>query len=205
MKTKSSTLLTEILMAALMASLSAAYAQTSSADFKTEPDKSMAAAHESFVKGDTKKAAADIAKAADYVKKQSVDVADDSKGGMKKAGEELAKLGDGVKKGTVKSEDDLKKTFAKVDHEMATCWHKTAADSKKAGKDSTAALQKAGSALENSAKWSGHQLSEDTTASVNAMKKAGKATGAGAKAGAKEVDKWFKGIGDGIEDLGHKL
>jgi hypothetical protein len=40
---------------------------------------------------------------------------------------------------------------------------------------------------------------------VNAVKQAGKATGEGAKASADEVDKWFKGIGQGIEDLGHKL
>jgi hypothetical protein len=29
--------------------------------------------------------------------------------------------------------------------------------------------------------------------------------GEGAKAGVDEVDKWFKGISDGIEDLGKKL
>ena len=40
---------------------------------------------------------------------------------------------------------------------------------------------------------------------MSAMKKAGKATGKGAKAGAEEVDKWFKGIGEGIQDLGKKL
>jgi hypothetical protein len=98
MTTKYSVILKPVLMAAMMAGLPATYAQTSSTDFKTKPDKTMAAAHESFVKGDTKAAAAGIAKAADYVKKQSVNVADDSKEGMKKAGDELGKLGDGVKK-----------------------------------------------------------------------------------------------------------
>ena len=205
MQSMKKSLLLTVGLAALLAGLSSAYAQTPSTDFKTEPDKTMAAAHESFVKGDTKAAAADIAKASDYVKKQSVNMADDSKDGMKGAGDELAKLGDGVKDGTVKSGDDLKKTFAKVDHEMASCWHKTAEDSRKAGKDSTAALKKSGNALQNSAKWSGNQVSAGAKASMKAMKKAGKATGEGAKAGADEVDKWSKGIGDGIADLGKKL
>jgi len=40
---------------------------------------------------------------------------------------------------------------------------------------------------------------------VEGVKKAGTATGKGAKASAQEVDKWFKDIGDGIKDLGHKL
>ncbi len=66
---------------------------------------------------------------------------------MKSAGEELDKLGEGVKNGTVKSGDKMKKTFAKVDHEIATCWHTSAEDSRNAGKDSTAALKKAGTAL----------------------------------------------------------
>ena len=42
-------------------------------------------------------------------------------------------------------------------------------------------------------------------ASVDALKKAGKATGEGVKASSEDVDKWFKGIGEGIDDLGHKL
>ena len=57
---------------AAMAGVPAAYGQE---EFKTEPDKSMAAAHNSFVKGETKKAGEDIDKAADYIKKQSNHVA----------------------------------------------------------------------------------------------------------------------------------
>ena len=205
MKTKTSTLKNTILIAALMAAIPAGHAQPSTADFKTEPDKTMAAAHESFVKGDMNKAGDQIKQAAAYVTKQSDKVAAGSKAGMKKAGNELDKLGDDVKAGTVKSGDALKKTFAKVDHETANCWHKTAAESKQAGKDSTAALKQAGAGLEGAAKWSGHELSAGTKASVNGLKKAGEATGAGVKAGAEQVDKWFKGIGDGIDDLGHKL
>lgn len=205
MKKIHSTLLNKALLAALTVSLPAVCAQSATTDFKAEPDKSMAAAHESFIKGDTEKASKDLAKAADFVKQQSEKVAEDSKAGMNKAGDELDKLGDGVKDGTVKSGDEMKKTFAKVDHEIASCWHKTAGDSRKAGKDSTADLKKAGSALENSAKWSGQQLSEGTKASVEALKKAGKGTASAAKASADKVDKWFKDIGDGIDDLGHKL
>jgi hypothetical protein len=205
MNTKSHSLLGGLITAALMAAVPALYAQTAPGDFKGEPDKTLASAHESFVKGDMTKAGQQIKKAGAYVTKQSDKVADDTKDGMKQAGAELDKLGDGVKAGTVKSGDELKKTFAKVDHQTAVCWHKTAQESKAAGKDSTAALKQAGAGLEGAAKWSGHQLSEGTKASMDGLKKAGKATGAGAKAGAEQMDKWFKGIGDGIDDLGHKL
>lgn len=155
--------------------------------------------------GDKDKAAANLEKASKWVKRHANKVGEASSAGMKTAGEELDKLGEGVKNGTVKSGDEMKKTFAKVDHEIATCWHKNAEDAKNAGKDSTAALKKAGAALERSAKWSGHELSEGAKDSVRGVKKAGKATGQGTKATAEDLDKWFKGIGDGIKELGKKL
>jgi len=205
MNTKTQLLLGSVITAALITAVPALCAQTATGSFKNEPDKSMAAAQESLEKGNKDKAAADLEKASKWVKKQADEVGRESSAGMKTAGEELEKLGEGVKNGTVKSGDEMKKAFAKVDHEIASCWHKSAEDSKKAGKDSTADLKKAGAALESSAKWSGHQLSEGTKDSVKAVKKAGKATGEGTKAAAKDVDKWFKDIGDGIKDLGRKL
>jgi hypothetical protein len=197
--------LSNLIVGVLLAASPAVAAENASGNFTTEPDKTLAAAHESFVKGDMDKAAAQIHKAADYVKKQSDNVAADSKAGFKTAGEGLDKLGDDVKKGTVKSEAALKKSFAKADHEIAGCWHKTAIESKKAGKDSVADLKKAGASLAGAAKWSDTKLKEGTHDSIEGVKKAGRATGEGVKAGADEVDKWFKGIGDGIADLGRKL
>jgi hypothetical protein len=40
---------------------------------------------------------------------------------------------------------------------------------------------------------------------VEEVKKIGKGAAKGAKAGTEAVEKWFKGIGEGIEDLGRKL
>ena len=57
------------IIAVLIAVIPMARAQTPG-DFAGEPDKSMASAHESFVKGDTNKAADQIHKAAVYVKKE---------------------------------------------------------------------------------------------------------------------------------------
>jgi hypothetical protein len=205
MKTKSSILSTQALMVALMAGLSVAYAQTSTADFQTQPEKSMAAAHEAFIKGDIKNACGDIAIAADYVKKQSRFMAADTKEGMDKTERELTKLRDGVEKGTVKSGDELKKTFAKADHQMAKCWHKTAQEAQKAGKDSTYALKRTGERLDGASRWSGHQLDEGTKKSLAAVESAGQGAGQGVKAGATELDQWCKSLGHGIEDLGHKL
>ena len=107
MTKKAFLVLSMLIIASLVAGIPAVYAQTSPADFTGEPDKTMAAAHESFVKKDMNQAAEQIGKAADYVKKEADKVAKDAKEGVKKAGDELGKLGQGVKKGIVKSGDEL--------------------------------------------------------------------------------------------------
>ena len=96
-----------LIIAVSIAAVAATYAQTSPNDFDGEADKSMAASHESFVKGDTNKAAEQIRKAAVYLRKESDEVAADAKEGLKKAADELDGLGQDVKKGAVKSGDEL--------------------------------------------------------------------------------------------------
>lgn len=201
MSSKSRAILNSLLIIAWIAVAPAAPAQLPAG----ETARQMAAAHASFMKNDTNRSATHIHSAAAAVKKDSEKVAESSKAAMKKAGEELDKLGDGVKNGAVKSEAELKKTFAKVENQVAGCWHKTAAESKKAGRDASENLKKAGASLSDAAKWSGHKLSEGANSSVEAIKKAGQATGKGVKTGADEVDNWFKNLGDGISDLGRKL
>jgi hypothetical protein len=198
MKNKISLLRNVGAAALAMAASPAALAETSSSDFSTEPDKSMAAAHESFLKGDMQKASASIDKAAASVNKESENVA---KEGVKNAGDELDKLGQGVKRGAVKSDEELKKTFAHVDNELAKGWHATAEESMEAGKDASSALKKAGESLSGAAKWSGTELKKAAQSSVNAAKKLGE----GIKAGGEDVKKWFQHIGDGIEDVERKL
>jgi hypothetical protein len=205
MKILNSTRLRKVITAFLTTGFLLVCAHASGAEFTTEPDKTMAAAHESFVKGDTKKAGEDFDKASDYVKKQPQQVFEGSNSEMDKAGTELDNLADGVKRGAVKSDADVKKTFAKVDHQMADCWHKTAAESKRLGKDSTADLKKAGDSLAGAAKWSGHQLDEGTQKTLEAVKKADKASEKGIKADAADVDKWFDNLGHSIADFGHRL
>jgi len=179
----------------------ALHAQTHPSDFPDEPDKSMAAAHESFLKGDMKQASDQISKASASVKQQANQVAEDAKGGVNKAAAELDELGQSVKAGTVKSADELNKTFAKVDHTLATAWHKTAAEAQNAGKDGSGALKRAAAGLDGAAKWSGNKLQQGAQASVDAIRKAGQ----GVQTGAAAVGNWFKNIGDGISDLGNRL
>jgi len=50
MNKNSVTILSTLTLAALVTAVSGAYAQTAPGDFKAEPDKSLAAAHESFVR-----------------------------------------------------------------------------------------------------------------------------------------------------------
>ncbi len=172
-----------------------------SKELTDEPDKTMAAAHESFVKGETKKAAEYLQTSATYVRGQADKVAKSASAGVKKAGDQLDQLGKAVSDGTVKSADEMKKTFASVDHALAKAWHTTAAQANKAGKDSTEMLKNAGSALDGAAEWSGARLKEGSTTAVEGAKK----IGTGAKAGANEVVKIFKGLGEGIADVGRQL
>jgi len=186
---------------AAVTGVSTVQAQTHATDFTEEPDKSMAAAHESFLKGDMNKASDQISKASAEVKRQANQVAKDAKSGVTKAAAELDKLSQSVKAGSVKSADELNKSFAKVDHALATAWHKTAAETQSAGQDATGALKKAAAGLDGAAKWSGNKLQQGTQASIDAIKKAGQ----GVQSGAAAVGKWFQGIGDGITDLGQRL
>ena len=71
-------------------------------------------------------------------------------------------------------------------------------EAQKSGKDATEPVKKAGTSLEGAAKWSGSKLQEGAQASVDGLKKAGKMS-------ADEIGKFFKGLGDGITDLGKKL
>jgi hypothetical protein len=195
-----SSLWSALIVAGLMAAIPTVYAQAPG-DFAGEPDKSMANAHESFLKGEMNKAGDHIHKAAVYVRKEGDKVGKGAKKTVMKAGDDLDRLGRDVKKGAVKSGDQLKKTFAQVDHALATAWQTTADEAKKSGKDSTNALKKAGAGLEGAAKWSGTQLKEGAQASVDGVKKVGQ----GAKLGAEEVGKFFEGIGEGIADVGQHL
>jgi hypothetical protein len=190
-------------LAALAGAVAVAVAAGAQApsDFSGEADKRMAAAHESFMKREMNRAAEEIAKAAAYVRKEGEKVSAGAKSGMKKAGDDLDKLGQAVKKGTVKSGDELKRAFAKIDHEVAKAWHKTAEDARKSGKDASDALKQAGDGLESAAKWSGAKLKDGTQASVDGLKK----VGAGAKVAADDATRFFKGIGDGIADVGRHL
>ena len=113
MNKKSFSVLSTLIIAVLLAAIPAVYAQTSSGGFTNEPDKTMASAHESFLKGEMNKAAEQITKAAAYVRKQADKVAKDTREGVKKAADDLDKLGQGVKKGTVKSGDELNKHLPK--------------------------------------------------------------------------------------------
>lgn len=202
---KKNALLALSIISLSISAVASARAQTNTDDFATEPDKTMASSHQSFVKGDTNTAAAQIHKAATYVRNESNEVATIAKADLQKAGESLDKLGEGVKNGTVKSADELKKTFATVDHAIAKGWHETAEQAKASGRDSSNALRKAGAALDGAAKWSGIKLQEGAQASVDALKKVGQKTGESVKTGAKQVESWLKDIGHGIKQVGRKL
>src|SRR5215468_6427940 len=151
-----------------------------SPEFKDEPDTHMAAAQESFIKGDMNASAEHIKKAATYVRGESSKV-------------------------TKSASASLKKSFAKADHALAKAWHETAATEQKAGRDSTNALSRAGSSLEGAATWTGTQLEGGARAAVDAAHSAGRTANQGVRMGKDAVGRAFRGIGDGIADIGRKI
>src|SRR5215467_10283470 len=176
----------------LMAGVATAYAQATGAP-EVEPDKSMASAHESFVKGDMNEASEHIKKAATYLHTQEKKVAKNASAGVKKAADDLDRLSANVKKGAVKSPDDLKKAFA-------TAWHATAEQEQKAGKDATTSITHASSALEGAARWTGSKLDTGAQAAVDAVHTAGQ----GAKMGANAVGRAIKGHRRGYRRRGQE-
>ena len=202
---KKNVLLALSIISLCISAVAPARARTNPDEFTTEPDKTMASSHQSFIKGDKKTAAAQIHKAATYLRNEADEVATSAKADLQKAGESLDKLGESVKNGTVKSGDELKKTFASVDHAIAKGWHETAEQANASGRDSSNALRQAGAALDGAAKWSGTKLQKGAQASINALKKVGQKTGESVKMGTKEVESWLKDIGNGIKQVGRKL
>ncbi|HEY5952959.1 MAG TPA: hypothetical protein VIT18_01265 [Terrimicrobiaceae bacterium] len=132
------------------------YAQTSPKDFVAEPDKTMAVGREYLLKGDSGKAAAEIRKAAVFVRKNSLEVAADVKASLEDAARALEKLADDVRSGATKSDAELNRVFAKTDYALATSWNRTAAQAGKGEREE--AMKKASSALLGAAKWSTSKL-----------------------------------------------
>lgn len=166
-----------------------------------EPDKSLNAAHESFMKKDMKTAGADIHRAGDYIRQEGDKLGGDSKKAFHDVADETDKLAKGVENGTVKTEGELKHGFAKTEHGLAKAWHGVAGDAKAAGKDTTEALKKAAHSLDAAAKWSGANIKEGTHKAVKAVKEVPD----DAKVAADKVGGWFDHIGDGIKDVGHHV
>lgn len=132
------------------------YAQTSPKDFVEEPDKTMAIGREYLLKGDSGKAAAEIRKAAQFVRKDSLGVVADVQPSLEDAARALEKLADDVRSGVTKSDTELSRVFAKIDYALATSWNRTAAQAGKGEREE--ALKKASSALLGAAKWSTSKL-----------------------------------------------
>lgn len=188
------------IVALLVTSSAMVYAQAPG-DFAGEPDKSMARAHESFIKGDMNKAAEHLKKAAAHVRTQEKKVAKDASQAVKKAGDDLERLSGEVKTGAVKSPDELKKAFAQVDHALATAWHATAEQEQKAGKDATRSAWSAAAGLEGAARWTGTKLEGGAQAAVDTVNKAGRT----ARLGVETVGRAIRGIGDGIAHVGRRI
>jgi len=166
-----------------------------------DPNASLEAANESFLKHDTKAAEAYIHKAGEAIRKEGAKAGAKSKEAFDKIADETDKLAKDVKSGAVKTNADLKKRFAKINHSLAKTWHKVAGEANDAGEDTKEAMKKAAHSVSAAADWTGTKLKAGTHKTVEEVKGwPDDAEVAADKAGA-----WFKGIGDGIKDVGQNI
>ncbi|MCI1280345.1 MAG: hypothetical protein LKG23_15325 [Nitrospira sp.] len=167
-------------------------------------------AHDSFVKKDLKKAAAQIRKGEAFLKLEAGRATAEGKKLMEESGHELAKLADDVERGTITSVKRLDEAFARAHQALAVHHHLKAKDSwaskaeqaaHKVGQDLKAAAEHAHQGLV----WTGQKAE---AAGAKAMKDTRLLAGKlieGAGWVPAEVGKGLEAVGAEIEKLGKKV
>jgi hypothetical protein len=172
--------------------------------FADEPEHYMKAAHKSFLKKDVKATAAELRKAAAFVKLEAARAADDSKTDLVASATELDKLADDVEKGAVTSVEKLDSTFARAAHALANHHHKKAEESwaKKQVKPTGHSLRAAAEYVEHGSKWTGKEVEAGSAEVLKGVREVSSKLIAGSGWVGEEVGKAIKKCGDETEKLG---
>jgi hypothetical protein len=167
-------------------------------------------AHESFLKKDLKKAAAEIRKGEAFLKLEAGRATEEGKKLMEESGHDLAKLAEDVEHGTITSVKRLDEAFARAHQALAHHHHLKAKESwtnkaeqaaHKVGQD----LQAAAEHFDQGLVWTGHKAE---AAGAKAIKDARLLAGKliqGSGWVPAEVGKGIEYVGEEIEKFGKKV
>src|SRR5574338_1407557 len=167
-------------------------------------------AHESFLKKDLKKAAADIRKGAAFLKLEAGRATEEGKKLMEDSGHELAKLAEDVEHGTTTSVKRLDEAFARAHQALAHHHHLKAKESwtnhaeqvaHKVGQD----LQAAAVHFDQSLIWAGHKTEAAEAKAIKYTRLLAGKMIKGTGWVTTEVDKGIDDVGAEIEKFGKKI
>jgi len=170
------------------------------------PDKSEEHFHKaraSFLKRDTKAAAAEIRKEAAFLKLEASHATGQAKKALTASVRELEKLAEGVEKGTVTSGQDLRRAFARAVRALAEEHLQNAVESwsKREVKKAGQALNSAADDVELALSWAGHKLNTTTSAAVEGAHAVAARLTEGAGWTREEVGKGLDAMSKEIEKL----
>jgi hypothetical protein len=155
------------------------------------PTKELTQAHESFLKKDWEKSAAETRKAAAFMKREAARAKGETKEALNASATDLEKLADRIEAGTVTSVNDLDRAFARAHQAVAQSHYIHASEAWTAKKSELAGteLQAAASHVRAGIAWSGHKAGEAGEAALNDADAVGKNLQHGTSVTAEEVSK----------------
>lgn len=172
-----------------------------------EPQRHFKAAVEAFAKKDYKAAAAEVRKAAAYVRLESARAVGDAKKGLDAAGVDLGKAAQALDKGAVESERDMDQVFARANQGLAVAHRAEAAESwaRKAYHATGYELKAAGHDLESAAARAGGEAKTGAAAATADAKAIGDKLASGGVWTKDEVAKGFESLGVALNKLGQAI
>ena len=172
-----------------------------------EPQRHFGAAVEAYAKKDYKAAAAEVRKAASYIRLEAARATGDVKKGLDTANADLEKTAATLDKGALKAEKDLDKAFASANHALALAHRARAAESwaRKAYDQAGYELKAAAHGLESAAAWTGVEAKGAASAAAADARAVGDKLAGGGVWAKDEVAKGFESLGAGLDKLGQAI
>lgn len=172
-----------------------------------EPQRHFGAAVEAYAKKDYKAAAAEVRKAASYVRLEAARATGDVKKGLETANTDLQKTAAALDRGALKAEKDMDKAFASANHELALAHRARAAQSwaRKAYDQAGYELKAAAQGLESGAAWTGAEAKAAAATAATDARAIGDKLASGGVWAKDEVAKGFESLANGLNKLGQSI
>jgi hypothetical protein len=175
--------------------------------YSGHPEKNFIAAQADFLNKEYKKAAVEIRKGSEFLKKKTDQAEIETNKELRKSALELDALAENVEKGAVKSEKTLKDSFAKAHYTLAKYYNEKASASyaKKEYKKAGYELKASAIYLKNGMTWAGQKIEERTESVMNESHRLGDKIIQGSNWTADEFEKGLSYLGDEISALGKNI